>query len=478
MTRVPTFLCILAIVALTFVAYANSFGNTFVFDDISQIKENAVIKDIRNIPKAFAYHLTYFSEDQRKEGKFYRPLQTVTLMVDRLLWGPEPVGYHITNTLLHAAVAALLFAWVLGITGLRPVAFAVAAIYAVHPVHTEAVTYMSGRADSLCTVFLLLILLCQRQFWRAASKPARAGWYAVMLVFFVCALLSKEFAIVFPFLLMLHEYCLRGDSGYTPVWNRRFLFYAPLFLVTGGWFLLKNTIVTTETMVVHATSLATRLTSLPRIIYDYVRLSVVPTDLHMEYKLPFPRSVFQGGYFEPFLFVIPLCGAIVYAWRRGRRDAASRTVFFGLAWFLLGLLPYMNILFQLNAPFAEHWLYVPEMGFLLAVVLLIYRAVAGRVWLRRAAAGACLAVLIVYTAMTARQNAVWKDALTFYTYTLRYAPFSSTVHNNIAIEYIRMGDLAKGEAFLKRALELDPDYETAKDNLAKLAIDMRRRGLR
>jgi tetratricopeptide (TPR) repeat protein len=204
----------------------------------------------------------------------------------------------------------------------------------------------------------------------------------------------------------------------------------------------------------------------------------VPTGLHMEYKLPFPRSLFQSGYFGPFLFTVPFSAAVYYVWRRGRSDAMYRTVFFGLAWFLLGLVPYLNILFQLNAPFAEHWLYVPEMGFLLAVCYMLYSVSRSRPSIRVALAGLCAFMIAGYAVMTAKQNTVWKDALTFYTYTLRYAPYSATVHNNIAIEYIRKGDYQKAEAALKRSLELDPAYQTAQANLAKLEQEMRQRGLR
>lgn len=471
----------LGIVVLTFLAYANSFGNEFLFDDISQIVTNTIIREPARIVDAFTHHLTYFSEKHRLEGKFYRPLQTVTLMWDYLLWGKEPFGYHITNTLLHAVVAVLFFLFMLSVTRASPPSFLAAAVYAVHPVHTEAVTYVSGRADSICTIFLLLMVIFQRRFWAAATAGKRTAWYLLILASFVMALFGKEFAVTFPFLLMLCEYCLRDEKpqgGYTGIMNRKALFYLPLFIIMGAWFLIKNAVVVTETMVMKPASLATRLISVPRNIVDYLRLSFVPTGLHMEYKLPFPRTAFQSGYIEPLLISIVLAAGLYYVWRRGRRDAARRVIFFGFAWFLVGLLPYLSIFFQLNAPFAEHWLYTPEMGFLLGLFYALYHYTAAHTWMRRALAVLGGLVVAVFIVMTARQNTVWNNSLAFYTYTLKYAPYSPVIYNNLAIESIKAKDFARAEVYFRKALELDPDYETAKLNLEQLAEDRRRYGIK
>lgn len=475
--RVQTRIFLAAIVIATFLAYAGSFGNEFIFDDISQIVENAVIRSPARLPDAFTHHLTYFSEDSQKEGKFYRPLQTLTLVADHFLWGLTPFGYHLTNTLLHALVGALCFLWAARITHDRLAAFLVALLYVVHPVHTEAVTYVSGRADSLCAIFLLIMVVCQRHFWEASATLRKAAWYGALCVSFAAALLCKELAVVFPFLLMACEYCLRQERSYTGIVNKRALFYLPLFAIMAAWFVVKNAIVTTETMVMHPASFATRLTSLPRLVFDYVRLSFFPTGLHMEYKLPFPRSLFQAGYGGPFVFTLFFVAACVAFWRKGRSDPRMKTVFFGLLWFMVGLLPYLNILFQLNAPFAEHWLYIPEMGFILAVVYWLICLANKNAQARKAIAAGCVTVALVFSSMTAKQNAVWKDAETFYTYTLRYAPYSATVYNNLALERIKKNDLSRAEEYLKKALELEPDYEVGRENLRKLEMDMRRRGL-
>lgn len=475
--KVLILLAIAGIVIATFAVYANSFGNEFLFDDISQIVENAAIRSFKNLPAIFTHHLTYFSEEHQQEGKFYRPIQTLTLMTDHFLWGMEPFGYHLTNTSLHAIVAVLFFVFALLLTGSIPMSFIIGILYAVHPLHTEAVTYMSGRADSLCAIALLLMVIFQRKYWASEKPPARVFYYILISASFILGLLSKELTIVFPFLLMVCEYCLRSDKGYSSL-KKRLLFYLPLFLIMGVWFVVKNKIVITETMVTHPTSLATRLTTAPRLIMDYIRLSFIPTDLHMEYKMPFPRTAFQKGYFEGIIFTLVLIAAWWYSWRRGKTDRGYRVIFFGLTWFFVGLLPYLNLIFQLNAPFAEHWLYIPEMGFIISVIYAVFIFTESNLSARRAVISICLAAALAYSFMTVKQNTVWKDPFTFYTYTMKYAPYSATTYNNLAIQYIKRGELLEAEKYFQKALQVDPDYELAKQNLDKLALDMKNRGIR
>ncbi|MBP7056305.1 MAG: tetratricopeptide repeat protein [Candidatus Omnitrophica bacterium] len=467
------------IVLACFAVYSTSFGNTFIFDDIGQILNNEGIKSFKNIPAVFTHHLTFFaskSTDQ-DQGKFYRPIQSITLMLDNLLWGKEPFGYHLTNTMLHAIVCVLAFFFFLKITDRFWVSLMAGLLYAVHPLHTEAVTYISGRADSLCTIFLFFMIIFQRLYRSRTSIIAKAFYYILVSISFTLALLSKEYSMIFPFLLMLCGYFLDNDKGYSSCFNKKIIFYLPLFIIMGIWFVVKNAIVATETMVEEPASLATRLTTIPRLIYDYIRLSVFPTDLHMGYKLEFPRSLLQSGYFGPFIFTFLFTVFFIYTLLRGRRDRDYRIVGFGLSWFLLALLPYLNLIFQLNAPFAEHWIYVPAVGLALSVVYITYIAVRKRPVVKRASIFLFAMFFVAFSYKTMQQNLVWKDSFTFYSYTVKYAPFSESIYNNLAIEYIKNQEWDEAMKCLKRALEINPDYLPAKDNLRQLEADPRRRGM-
>ena len=423
----------IVIALASFVVYSTSFGNDFLFDDISQIVNNDVIKSPANIPAVFTHHLTFFARNNQEEGKFYRPLQSITLIVDHLLWGMETFGYHLTNTFLHALVCVMMFLFLLSSTKNVPVSFITSVLYAVHPIHTEAVTYISGRADSLCAVFLFLMALFRRFYYVKTSKAGKTTCYVFLMIFFIFALLSKEYSMVFPFLLIWCGYCLDSERGYSSYANRKIFFYLPFFVIIAVWFFIKNTIVSTETMVEEPGSLATRLTTAPRLIFDYVRLSFFPAGLHMGYKLEFPRSLFQAGYLGPFIFTLAFFGASYYVWLKGKTDIYYKIAAFGLGWFFIGLVPYLNLIFQLNAPFAEHWLYVPEMGLILSVVVLLYAKIKDVPWAKKLGIVAAVAVAIVFSHKTMEQNKTWKDSFTFYSYTVN-TPITATIYNNPTIE--------------------------------------------
>ena len=450
--------------------YANSFKNEFLFDDLTHVVRNTAIRSFGNIPSVFQHELTYFSGEEG--GKFYRPFESITFMVDYFLWGLEPVGYHITNTLLHVAVCILLFFLMNSILKDAVLSSFISILYLVHPVHTEAVTYISGRADSISTFLLLLMIILQCKYWISDKRQEKILYYSSIIILFIAALFTKESALIFPVLLMFFEYCFRKENSYTSLFNKRTYFYIPFFIVMGAWFLFKNSIVSTEAMVEDVLPFNMRLVLLPKQIFNYVRLSLFPTDLHMEYRFPFTDTIFKSGYFEPFIFTAIFLVIIFYLWKKGENDKNFRIMFFGLGWFLIALFPYLSIVFPLNAVFSEHWLYIPLIGFLLSLAYFFYNQLGKNKLVRRYIVLLFAAVIGLYSYLTIKQNMVWKDAFTFYSYTLNYAPYSGKVYNGLALEYIERGDLAKAKELLEKAVKVEPRYKTAIDNLKTLRKQM------
>lgn len=471
--RIPYIFIILLILIVGFIAYSNSFHNEFVFDDVQQVVNNTIIRSFNNIPAIFTHNLGYYGGEQ--EGKFYRPIQTLTYMFDYFLWGLEPFGYHITNSLLHIVVSILLFFVISHITANRLLSVITALLYIVHPVHTEAVTYVSGRADSLCVIFLLAIIIFQFKYWNSSKKLNKIMYYSVIMIFFMLALLSKELAMMFPILWIFTEYCLRNKDKYEGLLNRKFIFYLPIIAMTIVWFLIKNAIVPTEAAMVedpNALKIAVTLKTIPKVVFDYLRFSFFPFNLHMEYKIPFPKSIFQQGYFGPFIFMLVFLSFIYFIWKKGKLDINYRILFFGLGWFLIALLPYLNIFFHLNAPFSEHWLYIPEMGLLLFIVYFLFYQSKRNETLKKATILFCAGLIIVFSYLTIKQNTVWKDKITFYTYTIKHAPYSVKSYNNLALEYIKKRDLVKAKDLLEKAIELEPAYTNAAKNLRNLRSEL------
>ena len=206
-------------------------------------------------------------------------------------------------------------------------------------------------------------------------------------------------------------------------------------------------------------SLCVRLLTLPKVIIWYLRLLFLPFNLHMERRVALASSLFEPQVYLP-LIVLVLIGILVL-WMYKR----SRLAFFSLAWFFLTLLPVSNV-FPLNAMMAEHWLYLPSLGFFLFVSLGIARALETEK--KKLIVTLIVLILTFYSFLTVRRNRDWRDGLTLYQNTLKYSPGSGRVHNNLGNIYLRKGDYDRALQEYKSAVELKPDLAEGYFNLGEV----------
>jgi len=198
--------CAIFIFIATFSVYFNTMENDFIWDDEYLILNNSQVKSFSHIDNVFKTYVGFGSENV---NTFYRPLQELSNMLDYFLWGEDPMGFHLTNVLLHSAFAILAFIFIFYVSANIPVAFIAALLLGVHPVNTEAVAYIAGRADSLYSIFFLLSLI---SFVRYSGHIIK-GKNCLMLIisaniFFILALLSKEVSLVLPLLVILYIFFL------------------------------------------------------------------------------------------------------------------------------------------------------------------------------------------------------------------------------------------------------------------------------
>jgi hypothetical protein len=183
--------------------YLNALNNPFVYDDDRSVIVNTSLRDIGAIRAIVLHDVT-------------RPIANLSYAIDRRLWGAGPTGFHVTSVLLHMLNVVLLFglAWRLAHDredGAEPeraanvraelVACGAAALFAVHPMMTEAVGYISGRSEVLCATWFLLALLCGRRWIRDKG----AAWAIGTVALWIVALATKETAAMFPFVLAAYD---------------------------------------------------------------------------------------------------------------------------------------------------------------------------------------------------------------------------------------------------------------------------------
>lgn len=312
------FLFIAVIVILGFVVYGNSLKAKFVYDDYGLVVENSYIK-------SWSYLGDIFTKDvaagvDRRYG-FYRPIQMLTYMADYSFWKLSAAGYHFTNILLHV-LAALCVYWFINILfDDRALSFLAGAFFVVHPVHTEAVTYISGRSDSLGLIFMLLAFIFYIKKARADSLKA----YILMITCYMLALLSRENTLILPLLLLLYHYAFKEKF--------RIKAFAPILALACIYIVFRATALKSIISGLPCTSsLPQRIPGFFVAITNYIRLLFLPFDLHMEYG----TIIFGFGNPMAILGVAILAFLLIYGFRQKENN---RPAFFSVYWFFLALLP-------------------------------------------------------------------------------------------------------------------------------------------
>ncbi|MFA6356536.1 MAG: hypothetical protein WCY23_05450 [Candidatus Omnitrophota bacterium] len=400
------------IVLLGVLAYRSSLFGKFLLDDLTLVVLNFHIRDLSGAAQLFTENIGAGIGQEVSSG-FYRPLQILSYAVDFRLWNLSYTGYHLTNLALHILTALSVYWFVKLISKNGPLSFLAGALFAVHPVNTEAVSYISGRADPLCALFVFLCLICYIKYLDRSDIK----YYLLFPLCYLCALLSREGGMILLAFIPLYHYSFRRRLRLADI--------APFVIVTAVYILMRSFAL--KSMLPHYHSPASALQRVAgsfAAFSDYIRMLFLPYNLHMEYG----RKVFNFNDPQVItgLLLFGLCAYFIFS----RRNSRGLT-FFSAAWFIIGLIPVSNI-FPLGAYMAEHWLYLPSVGFF----ILLSSAVACLYRIKRNAAIALAAVaLLGCTAATAKQNRYWSDPEAFYKRTLEYSPDSARMHTYLDLYY-------------------------------------------
>jgi tetratricopeptide (TPR) repeat protein len=433
------------IVVLGAIVYANSLNNPFIWDDENLVVSNPYIKDIRLTKNVFTKDLGYGTQF----SNFYRPLQTLSFELDYYLWGLNPFGFHLTNLLLHIACALLIyFLFVQILPAARGVALITALLFLIHPVQTEAVAYISGRADSQASIFMLLSIILYIKQSRKV-RPKNMFYLSGAVISFIFALLCKETSLILPLVIILYDVSFSQD-------NLRFrdklkVRYSLFLLVALIYILLRATVLNFlhRPLFLTNTTLALRMLTSAKIFTLYFGLLVLPFDLHMERSVPMVSSILDQGVLPSLILLIFLAILIVRSYRH------SRVCFFAGIWFFLNLLPVSNIV-PLNANMAEHWLYLPSVGFFLLIALGIDKLLKKARLIKGLSIILLITLVCFYSFLTIKRNQEWKDPQSFFQSILYYNPQSTEAHNCLGAIYKSQGkiDLAIDE--FKQAVKINP----------------------
>jgi hypothetical protein len=429
--------------------YFNSFKNGFVYDDDFLVVKNSYLRSWRYIPNIFA---TDIFRGSGEESAFYRPIQTLSYLIDYSLWKLNPLGYHLTNFLLHFFNAILIYFLVNLISLNKKISLITALFFIIYPIHTEAVTYISGRADLLATFFLLLCFIFYIKHLSVKSTKV----YTLMVLSYVLALLSKENSLILPVLLLLYHYAFKKkleSKGFSSIVGVAFVYI--LLRLTLLKFLLPR--------FSDPATLFQRLPGFFVAVTNYIRLVFLPFNLHMEYGY----RLFNFTDLKALIGVTLLFSLLIYAFRKRRSNAV---IFFSISWFFLALLPVSN-LYPINAYMAEHWLYLPSIGFFIILGKGL-NCISRKIESRNTTIVFLIGLAALYSYLTIKQNEYWKKPITFYKRTLKYASGSPRIYHNLGLIYYDLGKKEEAITLYKKALQLNPEYAKAYNNLGLAYYDL------
>lgn len=420
------------IIILGFSIYANSFSDKFLWDDEFLVKDNVYIKSWVNIPHFFTETI---GMGAGREGIYYRPLQMLTYVFDYSVWRLNVFGYHLTNVLLHILVALALYWFVNTLYHKQILSFLTSALFIVHPVHAEVVDYIAGRADSLAVFFIVICLIC---YMRQYSQK-KILIFVLMLLSALAAILSKEYGLIIPVLLLLHSY----------IFKKKILIkeFVSIVIICSTYILLRNAVLkSTPFSASHTSSVFQRIPGFCAAVAEYLRLLLFPFNLHMEYGNP----LFNFNNLKALGGSAVLAAMLVYAFKK--RDAGNLTSF-SICWFFITLLPVSNI-YPINAYMAEHWLYLPSLGFCLITangIILLYK----RERLKPLAVFLSVFILSGYSYLTIKQNSYWREPAAFYKRAIYYAPDSPRLYHNLGKVYLEAGNFQEAVKVFQKAIDMD-----------------------
>lgn len=484
---------ILAIVLFTLLSYSNTFDVPFQLDDITNIVESPAIKK-------FDYFTNLSKLEQPGNPDVFekrlfksRYVGYLTFAVNHAIHGLDVRGYHLVNLLIHLSSALLLYAVLLftfstpimmesapsdSMASRQFIALFSALLFAVHPVQTQAVTYIVQRFASMATMLCLLAFFCYQQFRLAPVTNTvtlkRPFLYAASLAASVLAMKTKEFALLLPVIIFLYEVIFFKERL-----KKTIFLLAPFFLTMA---VVPLSVMNAKDRglgesaarisgIVGEVSRQDYLFTQFRVIVTYIRLLLFPAGQRFEYDYPVYHSFFVPEVLISFLFLaaVLLCGLLLY--RRSRSRMAEHSylyllISFGIFWFFIttsaesSVIPIADVIF-------EHRMYLPSIGFFIAVVSAVelFRVKCDSAASSMPVIAVMLLVASALSVATFNRNSLWRNEIAFLENEVKLSPGKARAHYQLGKVYALNGRFEDAIQQLKTAIAIN-SYLDAHYNLA------------
>ncbi|HXN24534.1 MAG TPA: tetratricopeptide repeat protein [Candidatus Dormibacteraeota bacterium] len=446
----------------TFLVFSRTLWFEFVYDDTGQILKNGMLKSWQTFSGSLGAHV-WKDLYPFAAGNYYRPLFVFWLFVNRWAFHYRPAWWHFTTLLMHVAacVLALRISRKIGLA-LYPAAFC-ALVFGIHPVHLESAAWVSGVNDSLMAVPLLASYLCYLN-WKESGS---GGWMFGSLTLFAASLLAKETAAVLPLVVFADLWIDRGSRPPNRV-KKVLAAGSSMLAVLGVYLGLRWVVLGGLGHMTIRLPLSASILTWPKLLCFYLRLLVFPVGLSEFYDTGYAGSLGSWKFILPFLVLVMIGGGLWY-WQR---QPAGRLIRFGIVWLLAPVLLVLNLGVFPRGEFAhDRYLYLSVLGF----AVLISAALARIGWVQESSqphkSGAAVFALLLLACLgisSVYQAGFWANDLALFGRANSIAPHSCTAANNLGSAYVNHGRLEEARLMYEAVSRQCPNYWLSIYNLGYL----------
>ena len=437
--------------------YAFNLNNPLFWDDTDWIVNNLFVHSFSwdNIKSWFTQNIL---AGIGQNSNYYRPLLLFTFALNYMLGGENPVGYHLLSNALHIANAILIFLILFLVFKSKFISFWTSLIWLVHPLQTEAVTYISGRGDPL-NVFLMLLAL-----WLLVTKPNSFKFLPPVLATF--ALLSRETAVIFPFLFIVVYIAFVSRERFLRSLRLAFIKALPYFGIVFVYGILRLTVLNFENTLnfysqsnPYTESFFVRMYTFLNVLWTYAGLMIVPLGQHMERSVTIFTYLWNWPVASSFLIVLAVFLILRYLYKNqiqytkyNIQNTDFRVWFFSVGWFFVNLSMTSGIT-PINAQLYEHWLYLALLGPLVLVIFYLKNIYSAGKTAKLFVILLLAFVSVFFSILSIKRNMVWGDPIKFFENIQKYEPDSARINNNLGALYYNQDNKEKAEEYYWKATQ-------------------------
>jgi len=484
------YLALIIIALWSFTIYFNSLSGEFVFDDESVVQNNISIQSVSNIPK-------FFTADEgfhKVIGRYYRPVVSTTYTIDYALWGLNPFGYHLTNILIHLFSCVVLFFILLNLLRRNKnkifISFLSTMLFASHTVHTEAISWISGRTDSIVTLFFFLSLLFYIKYAGSKISEITRGYQEkstifliLSLVFYFLGLLSKEMIITMPVIIFLYDFFFKQENSKSI--HRNFKVYLYFIAVTFLYLIIRylallNVPEREKYFYFYGIDTFTIIATMLKTIPVYFKLLFLPVNLIYHYNgvILDVKSIGDLTFIFSAFFIVVL---LMAGWFTRK---SYGEISFSIYFFLVSLIPVLNIIPTMNL-MAERFLYLTSFIIPVITCFILVKVQNGKYY--QPTVIFLTIIIVAYSYLTYQRNKDWQsndvlystgegkdgtvllvnsgniyankknfdEAAKRYKRALEIRNNNVLAHHNLGLVYLIKGNLDSAEYRFKKGIEVD-----------------------